>query len=477
MPQPAAEPDVRLTTATGGGRCLVLSGAWNLRGLESRLAELAPRLAEYAADKNSRWDLQGVDVIDHAGAMLLWRAWGRQRVANLALKPEHEPIFKHLDIPAEPVPQAARRGPLWIIASVGRKVLRVLDHLATMIMVLGQVVLDTVYLVRQPARIPWREISSNIYRTGTQALGITALVGFLVGVVLSYLSAQQLKLFGADAFIINILGISVVRELGPVLAAILIAGRSGSAITAQLGVMRVTQELDAMAVMGIPQTLRLILPKMLALAVSMPLIVLWTNAIALMGGMVSAQAELGIGYSLFSVEPARRGADRQPVAGARQGRGVRLSDRAGRVSLRPAHRAQYREPRHRHHQFGGDFDHGRDYRRRSVRDHVQGHRDQLMADCIIEVKGLWTQFGDHVVHRDIDLCVRRGEIMSLVGGSGSGKTTMLRQMLGLEEAGARRGARIRRFIARQRCGRTAQAARPLGHAVPGGRAVQRAHGV
>ncbi len=277
----------------------MLSGAWNLRGLERRLAELAPRLAEYASDKNSLWDLQGVEVIDHAGAMLLWRAWGRQRAANLVLKPEHEPIFKHLDIPAEPVPQAARRNFRWIIESVGHQVLRLLDHLSTMLMVLGQVVLDTVYLVRQPARIPWREISSNIYRTGTQALGITALVGFLVGVVLSYLSAQQLKLFGADAFIINILGISVIRELGPVLAAILIAGRSGSAITAQLGVMRVTQELDAMAVMGIPQTLRLILPKMLALAVSMPLIVLWTNAIALMGGMVSAQAELGISYSYF----------------------------------------------------------------------------------------------------------------------------------------------------------------------------------
>ena len=299
MPQPSLQPAIRVATATGGGRSFVLSGAWNLRGLESRLAELAPRLAEYAADKSSRWDLQGVEVIDHAGAMLLWRAWGRQRAANLVLKPEHEPIFKHLDIPAEPAPQGAGRDPLWIIASVGRKVLRVLDHLATMIMVLGQVVLDAAYLVRQPARIPWREISSSIYRTGTQALGITALVGFLVGVVLSYLSAQQLKIFGADAFIINILGISVIRELGPVLAAILIAGRSGSAITAQLGVMRVTQELDAMAVMGIPQTLRLILPKMLALAVSMPLIVLWTNAIALMGGMVSAQAELGITYSYF----------------------------------------------------------------------------------------------------------------------------------------------------------------------------------
>jgi phospholipid/cholesterol/gamma-HCH transport system permease protein len=270
-----------------------------LRGLERHLAQLTPRLNEYAADKNSQWDLSGVDVIDHAGAMLLWRAWGRQRAVNLVLRPEHEPVFNHLAIPAEQGAGVAPRDRLWIVVQVGRKLLRLLGHLETIVMVLGQVVLDTTYLVRQPARIPWREISSNVYRTGTQALGITALVGFLVGVVLSYLSAQQLKLFGADAFIINILGISVIRELGPVLAAILIAGRSGSAITAQLGVMRVTQELDAMAVMGIPHTRRLILPKMLALAVSMPLIVLWTNAIALLGGMVSAQAELGIGYTYF----------------------------------------------------------------------------------------------------------------------------------------------------------------------------------
>ena len=298
-PGASSEPEVRLVTVPGRARSLVLSGAWNLRGLERGLAELTPRLAEYATDKNSLWDLREIAVIDHAGAMLLWRAWGRKRVANLALKPEHELVFNRLDIAAEPATAEAPGDRLWIIVAIGRAMLGVVDHLATMLMVIGQVVLDLAQLVRQPARIPWREISSNVYRTGTQALGITALVGFLVGVVLSYLSAQQLKLFGADAFIINILGISVIRELGPVLAAILIAGRSGSAITAQLGVMRVTQELDAMAVMGIPQTLRLILPKMIALAISMPLIVLWTNAIALIGGMVSAQAELGIGYIYF----------------------------------------------------------------------------------------------------------------------------------------------------------------------------------
>jgi len=292
-------PDLRLVTASDGSRRLELSGAWNLRSLERRLAELKPKLADYAADPASNWDLRGIEIIDHAGAMLLWRAWGRRRAANLVLKPEHELLFTHLDLPPLPPHAEVRRDPWWLIVVLGRYMLLVVGHLAAMVMVLGQVLVDFIYVVRRPAQIPWREISASIYRTGAQALGITALVGFLVGVVLSYLSAQQLKLFGADVFIINILGISVVRELGPVLAAILIAGRSGSAITAQLGVMRVTQELDAMAVMGIPATLRLILPKMLALAISMPLIVLWTNSIAMLGGMVAANAELGIGYSYF----------------------------------------------------------------------------------------------------------------------------------------------------------------------------------
>ena len=299
-PFPAASTPPSLTsTVDGAGQCCLLAGAWNLRSLESAMAAFERDLARVARDPDCLWDLRGVEVIDHAGALLLWRAWGRRRARRLELKPEHERLFARLQ-PAPPaLPPAARFDPLFLPLFIGRKMLGVLDHLTHMLCVLGQAVIEILMLVRQPQRIPWRELSANIYRTGAQALGITALVGFLIGVVLSYLSAQQLKLFGADAFIINILGVSVVRELGPVLAAILIAGRSGSAITASLGVMRVTQELDAMAVMGISQSLRLILPKMLALAISMPLVVLWTDTVALLGGMVAAQLELGIGYQHF----------------------------------------------------------------------------------------------------------------------------------------------------------------------------------
>ena len=99
-----------------------------------------------------------------------------------------------------------------------------------------------------------------------------------------------------------VLGIGVIRELGPVICAVLVAGRSGSAITAQLGVMRVTEELDAMSVMGIPHTVRLILPKVIALAIALPLLMLWTSGISLVGGAISAKLQLGISIKEFLIE-------------------------------------------------------------------------------------------------------------------------------------------------------------------------------
>jgi phospholipid/cholesterol/gamma-HCH transport system permease protein len=118
-------------------------------------------------------------------------------------------------------------------------------------------------------------------------------------VVLAYLMSNQLRNFGAEAFMVNILGLSLIRELGPVLAAVLVAGRSGSAITAQIGVMRVTEELDAMRVMGIPHGYRLVMPRVLALAVAMPLISMWTSMAALAGGMVAANLTLDLSPAYF----------------------------------------------------------------------------------------------------------------------------------------------------------------------------------
>lgn len=143
--------------------------------------------------------------MDNAGALLLWRTWGQRRAEQLALRPEHEAMFTRLSMPPQEQEPALRRNWRTSFGFLGGGVLALADHLIAAVSLLGGVVLDAVDLARRPQRIPWREISANIYHIGAQALGITALVGFLVDVVLSYLTAEQLRTYGAGIFIINLL--------------------------------------------------------------------------------------------------------------------------------------------------------------------------------------------------------------------------------------------------------------------------------
>jgi len=280
---------------------LAAIGQWQVHALVANdaLAGLSRQLRKAAQDAEMQWDLSGIDALDHFGAQILWNAWGKRRPRHLILAPQHEDTFERIE-QAGTLALPAKSRPHWFSPATLLRIQRNLaGHLLSFVMLIGQLVLDFGRFARRPLRGPWREISSNIYHIGYQALGITALVGFLIGVVLSFLSAQQLHTFGGDIYLVNILGMSVIRELGPLLAAILVAGRSGSAITAQLGVMRVTEELDAMLVMGMSHGFRLIMPKVLALSISMPLLVVWTDAVALAGGMVAATLELGLSASYF----------------------------------------------------------------------------------------------------------------------------------------------------------------------------------
>lgn len=292
------EPRVVETSDENGRRLIRISGCWNLQALGPRLPGLDQRLKSIRDPGEAAWDLEDVLSMDHLGAALLRRSWGESDASRIRTKPEHQPLFRRLQVAEPDSASASRSTPQWWLLP-SHWAMRVLGHLHGLVVLIGFLVLEFLRMVAHPTRAPWREIAANLYRTGAQALGITALVGFLIGVVLSYLSSNQLKMFGADLFIVNILGVSIIRELGPVLAAILVAGRSGSSMTAQIGVMRVTQELDAMSVMGIPHMSRLVLPKVIALAIGLPLLILWTNAIALLGGMVAAHAELGLSYRFF----------------------------------------------------------------------------------------------------------------------------------------------------------------------------------
>jgi len=248
---------------------------------------------------NVHWDLREVQRLDHTGAQLLWNSWGRQWPAQLDLLPVQRAVLERVARYAASAPEPTRWSIAQLYLALGGFVLRVMSHLHDGLLLLGQLLLDVLQLLRHPSRGPWRDFLGHLYQIGASALPITALVGFLIGVVLAYLMSQQLKLFGADLFIVNILGISLIRELGPVLAAILIAGRSGSTITAQIGVMRVTEEINAMRVMGIAQGFRLVLPRVMALALAMPLLIVWTTLAALAGGMLASDLVLDVPPSFF----------------------------------------------------------------------------------------------------------------------------------------------------------------------------------
>ena len=288
---------------TPQGRLLVVQGAWTAAGLTGEqvwdaLTAQLQGLKDGGASP-AGWSLEQVGKLDHLGAQVLWNHWGRSWPAQLQAEPSQravlETVAKFSTDPPKP------RKPDWSqpFILLGTRVLRLLDHLKGLVRLIGQLLLDLIRLVRRPQEGPWRDLSGHLFHIGATALPITALVGFLIGVVLAYLISQQLRQFGADAFIVNILGISLIRELGPVLAAILIAGRSGSAITAQIGVMRVTEELDAMRVMGIARGFRLVMPRALALAVVMPLISVWTTIAALLGGMLAADISMDVSPSYF----------------------------------------------------------------------------------------------------------------------------------------------------------------------------------
>lgn len=300
------EPNPRVTRQnTPEGPCAVLAGRWTAAQLAGAGAwrivsgELQALPAAAASGALLGWNLRGLQQFDHVGAQLLWNHWGRQWPQRLDTTPDQRAVLERVARFTDAPPAPARRTFWQDFLALGAWVFQVLERGQDLTRLIGQLALDLLRLVRAPRRGPWRDLSGHLFSMGAQALPITAMVGFLIGVVLAYLSAQQLRQFGADAFIVNMLGIALIRELGPVLAAILVAGRSGSAITAQIGVMRVTEELDAMRVLGIGHGFRLVLPRALALALVMPLISVWTTLAALLGGMLAADATLGVTPAYF----------------------------------------------------------------------------------------------------------------------------------------------------------------------------------
>jgi phospholipid/cholesterol/gamma-HCH transport system permease protein len=163
----------------------------------------------------------------------------------------------------------------------------------------GRVFATILYYLKSFQHIRFKEIAFEINESAIKAIGIVALTSFLIGLVVAYQSAYQLKLYGANIFIVDMLGISILRELAPLITAIVIAGRSGSAFTAQIGAMKITQELDAMKTMGFDPYVFLVMPRIIALMIALPLLIFIADIMGILGGMIVSNINLGISSNLF----------------------------------------------------------------------------------------------------------------------------------------------------------------------------------
>ena len=250
-------PYIRFSEEESGTQ-IILQGQWTLRTLAESI-KLRQEIKKLGSIKEKKWDISQVVRLDSAAAFLLWQAWGKQLPSDLHMREEHRRLFERWHGRKIPEPQMMRLDIAAIWRFWNTLLLGFYQHICAWMTLFGRLILDMIYLLAHPRAIPFKEISLTIYKSGVTALGITALVGMLVGVSMSYLSSLQLQRFGAEIYIIDLLGLSIIRELGPMLAAIVIAGRSGSAMTAEIGIMRVTQELDALSALGISHSLRLVL--------------------------------------------------------------------------------------------------------------------------------------------------------------------------------------------------------------------------
>lgn len=164
---------------------------------------------------------------------------------------------------------------------------------------LGNLFVTMLYYLKSVKNIRFREIAFEMNESAIKALPIIALTSFLIGLVVAYQSSYQLKIYGANIFLVDMLGISMLRELAPLITAIVIAGRSGSAFTAQIGAMKITEEIDAMRTMGFDPYIFLVLPRVIALMIAMPILIFIADMMGVLGGMLVANLDLSISPTLF----------------------------------------------------------------------------------------------------------------------------------------------------------------------------------
>jgi phospholipid/cholesterol/gamma-HCH transport system permease protein len=186
-----------------------------------------------------------------------------------------------------------------LIIRFGDAFIRHLDNLRYLVSFLGSVVLCMLQVVRHPSRLRFSDTMNLMQKTGVDAVPIVGLISFLLGLIMAFVSSMQLEQFGASVYVASLVALSMVSELGPIMTAIVVAGRSGSAFAAEIGTMRISDEIDALFSMGISPTLFLVVPRIIAAVVVVPLLTLFSDLFAIFGGLVISVSMLDLTASTY----------------------------------------------------------------------------------------------------------------------------------------------------------------------------------
>ena len=284
---------------------LVLSGRWTARDLGAmtrHIESLRP-----TASEESIVDCTQVEALDTAGAWVLQNLLSRLRAqgASVDLRGLRVEFARLLDAVAQQISAREKSSTIEAklqpsrLENIGRSASALFEETLALLSFVGESAIALAGCIAHPQRLRWRPILYNIRNAGFDALPIVGVLAFLLGVVVAYQGADQLRLYGANIFVADLVGVSMLREFAPLITAIIVAGRSGSAYAAQIGTMKVTEEIDAMRTLGIAPLEMLVLPKLLALVIALPLLTVFADLLGVVGGMLMARAQLDVGYVEF----------------------------------------------------------------------------------------------------------------------------------------------------------------------------------
>ncbi len=305
---PASGPGEIEFVATEGGARLCVRGEWTLAH-HGTLAERVRALsAQAGAGEAATVDVDGLAALDTAGARLLHALLGPERIAALladetALPRERRALLKAVaDALAEPpVPAVGTQGSALgdVLADTGEAMVAFWRHLAGITGFIGLILETGLRVAVQPRRWRMTSLVANLERTGLDAVPIIALLTFLIGAVVAFLGATVLQNFGASIFTVDLVAYSFLREFGVLLTAIIVAGRTASSFTAQIGSMRANEEVDAIRVLGLDPVELLVLPRVYALLIALPMLTFVAMVSGMVGGMLVSATTLDISPVLF----------------------------------------------------------------------------------------------------------------------------------------------------------------------------------